>query len=574
MKNIFIKINGFFSKHLPTKRRLIQLYSALLFNCYVKGYITGDIFKGITKNACTPGLNCYSCPGAATACPLGALQNAFSDTDKTAPYYMLGIIMLYGVIFGRWICGWLCPFGFVQELLYKIKTPKLKKNRVTKVLSYLKYVILALFAVVLPLMYMMRDFPLPAFCKYICPAGTFGGALGLLINPANADKFGMLGFLFTWKFVLMVAILIGCVFIYRMFCRFLCPLGAIYGLFNRIAIFGIRLEKKSCISCGRCVETCKMDISHVGDMECISCGECIPACPTKAISWKGGRIILPPSEIENGIEALKVAEPELSEEAAREMIEGKRTKRVRIITAVVSALLILILGGAFTYANFIYKPASTDSIGGGASKPEDGEDTDAKYGYEVGDLVESLDLELVLKDGTLSAAELRGKVVVINFWGTWCGPCKAELPDFEKVAGEMADVADFYIVHTVSSKDTAKEYINTNFPDTKMNWVFDIPLSDTMDMYFALLGGTNSYPRTVIIDESGVITFAFDGAVHYDELKAEIEKASGAEVEESKTDIDMTFIIAVDIAVTVLLAAAVFFLVYFRGIKAEKKKEE
>ena len=115
------------------KRKLIQLYSALLFNCYLKGYVTGDIFKGVTKNVCTPGLNCYSCPGAVTACPLGAIQNAFYDSGKRAPYYMLGILMLYGVLLGRWICGWLCPFGFVQELLYKIKTPKIKKNPVTRV---------------------------------------------------------------------------------------------------------------------------------------------------------------------------------------------------------------------------------------------------------------------------------------------------------------------------------------------------------------------------------------------------------------------------------------------------------
>ena len=175
----------------PFTRRLIQLYSALLFNSYLKGYITGEIFKGMSKNVCTPGLNCYSCPGAVTSCPLGALQNAFASTNKTAPYYMLGIVMLLGIIFGRWICGWLCPFGLVQDLLHKIKTPKLKKGILTRVLSFVKYAILVIFVVIIPLLYAFRDYPLPAFCKYICPAGTFGGAIGLLINPANADQFGM-----------------------------------------------------------------------------------------------------------------------------------------------------------------------------------------------------------------------------------------------------------------------------------------------------------------------------------------------------------------------------------------------
>lgn len=507
MKNFFIKIKDWFCRHLPTKRRLIQLYSALLFNCYIKGYVSGEIFKGISKNVCTPGLNCYSCPGAVTSCPLGALQNAFADSGKRAPYYMLGIIMLYGVLLGRWICGWLCPFGLVQELLYKIKTPKAKKSIFTRVLSYLKYVILVLFVVVIPLIYMFRDFPLPAFCKYICPAGTLGGAVGLLINPENSDKFGMLGPLFTWKFALMVSIIVGSVFIYRMFCRFFCPLGALYGLFNRIAIFGIKLEKKSCISCGKCVTACKMDIRQVGDGECISCGECIPVCPTQAISWKGGKIILPPNEIEEGVEKLKVTEPELPAEEAKERIEYRRKKRVKIITAVVWATLTAILAFCLVYFNFIYEPG------------------EAVQGSAVGDACPSLELDLVLEDGTLSIEELRGDVVVINFWGTWCGPCKAELPHFEKLANDYDGFVSFYVVHTTDTADRAEDYINENFPDSKMNWVFDKELTTELDKYFLLLGGSDYYPRTLVLDSDGVITFATDGAISEKELKAEIEKA-------------------------------------------------
>ncbi len=583
MKGLAVKIKNWFSRHIPTKRRLIQLYSALLFNCYVKGYITGDIFKGVTKNVCTPGLNCYSCPGAVTSCPLGALQNAFADSGKRAPYYMLGIIMLYGVLLGRWICGWLCPFGFIQELLHKIKTPKLKKGRITRVLSFLKYPILVLFVIVLPLIYMLRDFPLPAFCKYICPAGTLGGAVGLLINPANADKFGMLGGLFTWKFILMVSIIVGCVFIYRMFCRFFCPLGALYGLFNRIAIFGIKLEKKSCISCGRCVDTCKMDIRHVGDAECISCGECIPVCPTHAISWKGGSIILPPSEIENGVAELKITEPELDEEESKKRIEKKRSKRVTLITAAVSAILILLLGFAVTYFNFIYEPVTADNLDIGLEPPKDedsdeenGGDEDAPLGYAVGNKAYGMDLELVLEEGTLNIEQLKGKVVVINFWGTWCGPCKAELPHFEELAKEYEDDVEFYIVHTVSSSQYAKDYINTNFPNSKMNWVFDQSITEGMDWYFTLLGGTSYYPRTVILDENGIIRFTIDGSIEYEDLKSEINKLvpNGENGTEDNGELDNSFIVVLDIVITVLLAISVFFIVVYFGIIRKPKKDE
>jgi len=155
-------------KWLPTKRKLMQLYFALLFNANLKGYVTGSIYKGNSKILCAPGINCYSCPGAVGACPLGSLQDSFS-AGKSTLFYVGGILLLYSVLFGRMICGWLCPFGLVQDLLYKIKTPKLKKSPVTRILSYLKYVILVFFALIVPILYAVRNIPLPAFCKYICP---------------------------------------------------------------------------------------------------------------------------------------------------------------------------------------------------------------------------------------------------------------------------------------------------------------------------------------------------------------------------------------------------------------------
>ena len=155
------KFAAWWSAHKPTTRRLIQVYAALLYNAYVKGFIKGDIYTGGIKNFCVPGFNCYSCPGAIGACPLGALQNALASSDKRAPYYVLGILMLYGLILGRTICGWLCPLGLIQELFYKIPTPKVKKSRFTHALSYLKYVLLAVFVVIIPLAYSLQQYPVP-----------------------------------------------------------------------------------------------------------------------------------------------------------------------------------------------------------------------------------------------------------------------------------------------------------------------------------------------------------------------------------------------------------------------------
>lgn len=287
MKKFFAKLKRGFKKILPTKRRIVQLYTALLFNANIKGWFNGQIYQGPTKNVCVPGLNCYSCPGATGSCPMGSLQNALIDSKTRMPTYIVGIIILFGLILGRTICGWLCPIGLGQELLYKIRTPKLKKSKATRVFSYFKYIILIVLVVILPL-----SMAVPGFCEFICPAGTFQGGLGLLPNKAKEGLLAQLGPIFTWKFIVMVAIIVASIFIFRFFCRFLCPLGALYGFFCKIAMIGLKVDKNKCTDCGLCIKVCKMDTKKVGDHECIQCGECISVCPTKAIAWKGSKVVV------------------------------------------------------------------------------------------------------------------------------------------------------------------------------------------------------------------------------------------------------------------------------------------
>lgn len=488
MKAFFTK----FKSLLPSKRRLIQLYAALLANANLKGYVNGRIYTGDLKGVCSPGLNCYSCPGAIGACPLGTLQNSLSAANKSFPYYIFGILLLYGIILGRWICGFLCPFGLVQDLLHKIRTPKIKKGRVTKALSALKYIILVLFVFIIPLAYMLKDFPLPAFCKYICPAGTFGGAIGLLINPENSKLFGLLGPLFTWKFALMCSILVGAIFVYRIFCRFICPLGALYGIFNRFSILGIKLDRPKCIDCGLCVAKCKMDISHVGDRECIMCGECIPVCPTKAISWSGSKIILP----ENEIEAIKSDEALTDSERENKLatVTRRRAARVTVLRIVAAVLMVATLGGALYYYNFVDKAPSGELSGGGSA------------------------------DVPTFDPGRTGKVTVINFWYTTCGPCVQELPHFDEIAAEYADRINVVAVHRYDDDamdGDAIDYVNTNYRDSKIIFVKDT----ATDGYHYAHGGVGAYPITIVVDCNGIITTRFDGKVTYDELHAAVETA-------------------------------------------------
>ncbi len=259
------------------KRKYIQLITAVLYNCNIAGFSSGKIYKGVSKGICTPGLNCYSCPGAVFACPLGSLQGALAKSAYKFPLYMLGTLLLFGILLGRVICGFLCPFGLIQEFIYKLPFPKIKKSKATRVLSYLKYLILAVFVVAIPAVKLD-----PGFCKYICPAGTLEAGVPLVIMDEHLQS--MLGLLFSWKVFIMCACILFCAACYRAFCRFICPLGAIYSFFNPVAFFGVHVDKEKCTGCNACIRVCKMDTKKVGDHECIHCGECRAVCPEGAIS--------------------------------------------------------------------------------------------------------------------------------------------------------------------------------------------------------------------------------------------------------------------------------------------------
>lgn len=263
----------FIKKHM---RKLTQVVTAVLYNCNFVGFADGNIYKGDLKKSCVPGLNCYSCPGAVGACPIGSLQSALVSSKYRFPYYILGLLILFGVLLGRFICGFLCPFGLIQELLYKIPTRKIRKNRITAILSYGKYVVLAALVVIIPIFLQV-----PGFCKFICPAGTLEG--GILLGMINPSVAAMLGNLFVWKTVVLAVILISAVFCFRSFCRFLCPLGAFYSFFNRFAFFRMVVDESRCNDCGACKKYCKMDIKKVGDRECVQCGECQDVCHACAI---------------------------------------------------------------------------------------------------------------------------------------------------------------------------------------------------------------------------------------------------------------------------------------------------
>ena len=264
------------------KRTAIQLAAALIQNANFKGFFTGRIYDGKTKSVCVPGLNCYSCPGAVGACPIGSLQNMLSGLRFKIPYYVVGLILFFGALCGRLICGFLCPFGLFQDLLNRIPFPfKTNKFRGDRILRMLKYVVLIVLVIILPICVKLTPF----FCKYLCPSGTLAG---ILLAFSDTSLFEVFGSLFAWKACVLGIIVLSSVIIARPFCKYLCPLGAIYAPLNKVSLLHMECDTSKCISCGKCAKACYMGVDpsvNPNSTECIRCLKCVHDCPVKALSF-------------------------------------------------------------------------------------------------------------------------------------------------------------------------------------------------------------------------------------------------------------------------------------------------
>ena len=280
--------------NLSVKRALVQLITTLVINGNFTGFASGTVYSGKLKQACVPGLNCYSCPGALGSCPLGALQAMLADPEYKMSFYIIGLLTVFGIAAGRRICGWLCPFGFLQELLHlPVKLAAKRRGSVSIsrkrgapfVFRYVKYIILISFVLLAPLFFTDEyGYGAPYFCGLICPSGTIMGALPLFV--ANPALLGNTGAVFYLKLTVAAIVITGSLASNRFFCKYLCPLGAIYGLFNRVALTRLAFYAGECTGCGKCASVCGMDIDPRNpdhSAECIQCGKCAEQCQWNAL---------------------------------------------------------------------------------------------------------------------------------------------------------------------------------------------------------------------------------------------------------------------------------------------------
>lgn len=275
-----------FQKRSGKTRLIIQSCFAALSNGYVKGFAEGHIFDGATKYVCVPGMNCYSCPGALGSCPVGSLQATLTAREYKISMYVVGMLVVFGAFFGRVVCGFLCPFGLIQDLLYKI--PFVKKITALpgeRALRWMRFVFLGVFVIVLPAF--VADFMglgEPWFCKWICPVGTLEGGVPLVL--LNSGMRSAAGFIFRWKLAILIVTTLASIVIWRPFCRYVCPLGAVYGILNKVSLYRFEIDTDKCTRCSACQKACGLGIKvfdSPNSIDCVRCGECRDACPRGAI---------------------------------------------------------------------------------------------------------------------------------------------------------------------------------------------------------------------------------------------------------------------------------------------------
>ena len=274
------------------RRPRYQAFFALALNAWIPSWFKGGIFQGGIKGVCVPALNCYSCPSAMGACPIGAMQTFFgglrfnlSVAQKKFGLYVAGLLATVGSAVGRLPCGWICPFGFFQELVHKVPSPKIK---IPHFLTYFRYVVLATTVVALPLLIVDQfGYGQTWFCKWICPAGTLEAGIPLML--IKADLRPLIGFMYYWKLGLLALFLVWFVISRRPFCRTVCPLGAFWGLFNKASLFRMAVDDEKCTLCDKCTKDCPVEISiykSANSPDCVRCLKCVSSCKFGAISYE------------------------------------------------------------------------------------------------------------------------------------------------------------------------------------------------------------------------------------------------------------------------------------------------
>ena len=228
------------------------------------------------KWICNPVLSCHSCALSWFACPIGVFVHYAGY--HIFPFMAVGMVVLVGALAGRLLCGWVCPFGFLQDMLYKIRSPKVTLPEWTR---YVKYGVLVVTVIAIP--FLLGESTMWSFCRG-CPAAAIQvglpdwilGGFGAL-TPAQVARFGILAAVIGLAIVSL-----------RGFCRMLCPIGAMMAPLNYVSGWAVA-PLSPCRGCRQCDSVCPTDVRPSAminrglppsrQLDCIVCHDCQTVCP-------------------------------------------------------------------------------------------------------------------------------------------------------------------------------------------------------------------------------------------------------------------------------------------------------
>jgi ferredoxin-type protein NapH len=261
---------------LTTRRRIVQGASLALLNSNVFG-------SAALARCCLPLMNCEACAVAWLGCPIGMIGRSVAFREM--PWAALLLVLGIGAVAGRLLCGWVCPMGFLQDLLHKLPSRKWRLPRWT---GAIKYAVLA--ATVFGVAW-LAGCETPGFYCSFCPTSGLQVVLPIMI----ADRDWLFAGMRAVKMSFLVAVLVGGVLINRGFCKVVCPVGALVAIGNRLTPLRLRLDAGACIGCRRCDRNCPMDVPVTRhrrdprpvnrDPECIACLRCKEVCPPEAMEY-------------------------------------------------------------------------------------------------------------------------------------------------------------------------------------------------------------------------------------------------------------------------------------------------
>ena len=227
-------------------------------------------------------LGATNAPSIHALCPFGGLESLYQvfTTGSFISKIFAGTMTLFvitlviAILFRRSFCGLICPFGALQEFFAKLGQKIFKGKMVIpakldQALRYLKYIVLAV-----TVFYAWKTAGL-----WMAPYDPWSAYAHLPEGLESVWAESAVGL------IILVITIFGSLIYDRFFCKYLCPVGALYGIVGKISPLKVVRNESACINCGICNKGCPMNIdvqhsSKVTSAECINCQTCVLSCPT------------------------------------------------------------------------------------------------------------------------------------------------------------------------------------------------------------------------------------------------------------------------------------------------------